>query len=324
MGEVEKTRDMALEIAKLIGEPINTRLPVPVEISAIADTYTAAAGEKVWRYTNVDKDSDYILDVDSAGKITVIKKAVLGDTELTFKGLNSRQEYLLVDDVLNSPDVNVLARKKEAIARGLDKRELKIILDGIIAGTNVPSNQGILSYDAVSADDLYDTIIAMKHKVEDYGDNYVLLVGTAIKEALDTYDKDNIGSFNYNLGIYQQLKNLNIEVVKIFGKVDSGSGDTVLLNTNFMILLAKNSRISKGKPIKFIRRIINADIARLMGANVDSAQRAVIISPTPVPVDISGVTYNLLAYSTYAYESVVFCITNPLGIVLSDATLALI
>ena len=169
-------RNLTLELAQLLGQPINTQLPVPVELSAIVDAFTVDPGEKVWRYSTVDKDADYILDVDAAGKITTIKKSVLADTELTFKGLNSRLEYVLVDDVLSSPDTHVLARKKEGITRGMDKRELKIVLDGIEAGTNVPSNQGVQSYDAVSADDLYDTIISMKQLVEDYGDNYVLLV----------------------------------------------------------------------------------------------------------------------------------------------------
>ena len=34
-----------LQIAKLIGQPINEQLPVPVEIRAIADIFTAKAGE---------------------------------------------------------------------------------------------------------------------------------------------------------------------------------------------------------------------------------------------------------------------------------------
>jgi hypothetical protein len=41
-------RDITLEIASLIGQPINIQLPVPVELQAIADTFTANPGEKIW------------------------------------------------------------------------------------------------------------------------------------------------------------------------------------------------------------------------------------------------------------------------------------
>jgi len=92
----------SLKIAKLLGEPINESLPTPVEISAIADEYTAAAGEHVWRLKNIDELVDRVFNVDTDGKITVIKVSPLQDVELTFQGLNSRKEYVLVEEILKS------------------------------------------------------------------------------------------------------------------------------------------------------------------------------------------------------------------------------
>ena len=154
------------------------------------------------------------------------------------------------------------------------------------------------------------------------GDGYVLLCSSQVKSKLDTYDKDNVGSFNYRIGIDETLRRLGIEVMKIFGKVELtvGGGEQSLISDNYMILVAKNSRITAGKPIKFVRRKISADIAKLMGADVDSAQRAIFTNPTPVNVPGVG---NVLAYGVYGYESVVFAITNPKGIVVSNATLAI-
>ena len=322
-----------LEIAKLIGEPINTQLPVPVELSAIADTDTANPGDHVYRYSALDKDSDYILDIDPNGVITPIKKNPLADTPLTFKGLDSRLEYVNVDDVLNSPDTKVLARKKESITRGMDKTEVKIILDAILADTNVPSNQNVqevtVGTTGDTSEDLYDVIMEMKHLVEDYGDGFVLLLGSAVKEKIDVWDKEKAeatGGFNYRVGLKETLTSLGIKTMKIFGKVDRGSGEVALLDTNTMILISTNSRIAKGKPITFVRRIITADIAQLMGAEVDSAQRALIANPVPVQAtpDVTGGTRSsLLAYGVYGYESVVMCITNPLAIVRCDAELVL-
>ena len=61
------------KIARLIGEPINTQLPVALELTEIADVFTAKAGEHVWRIKNLDKTADVILQVNSDGKIIVIK-----------------------------------------------------------------------------------------------------------------------------------------------------------------------------------------------------------------------------------------------------------
>lgn len=310
-----------LEIAKLIGEPINYQLPVPVEMSAIADIETLDAGEKLWRYTNVDDDLDTILVIDATdGKIVTVKKSPLGETNIALSGLNSKMKYVLVNDVLSNPDLNVLGRKKESITRGMDKRELKLVLDGILAGTNTPGNASIQTYTPGSAEDLYDSVVGMKHLVEDYGDDYVLLCGSTVKNAIDTYDKDKAGTLNYRVALPGTLKSLGINVMKIFGKVEStsGGGEEALLAPKKAILVARNSRVATGKPIKFVRRIIPADIAKLMGADVDKAQRALIVNPTPVPVDFSGTSSSVLAFGVFGAEWVVFAIPNPKAIVVCD------
>lgn len=320
---MNQDRRIDLEIAKLIGEPINYQLPVPVEINAIANIETVVPGEKLWRYSNVDTDSDTILVVDTSdGKLIHVKRSPLGTTEIAFQGLNSKKEYVLVDAVLQSTDVNILGRKKEAILRGMDKRELKLILDGIEADTNTPDNANTQSYAPLSTDDLYDTIMSMKHLVEDYGDGYVLLCGSNVKEAIDNYDKVNASTFNYSVTLTAKLRELGIEVIKIFGKVEStdSGGDQPLLNTKHMILLAKNSRVADGKPIWFVRRKISPEIAVLMGADVDNAQRAIMVGQVPEVVDFSGNSSNVLGYSVLGYESVIFAIPNPKMIVTCDAT----
>lgn len=326
--------NIILEISKLIGEPINPSLPVPVEVEAIADIFTAEPGEKVFRYDAYDTDADEILDVDTtSGAITIVKRSPMSDTQLTFKHLNSKLEYVLVEDVIDSPDQGILGRKKDAISRGMDKLELRIILNAIVDG-KTPGMVGgthsledsVQSASLSSGDDLYDVIIKMKHKVEDYGDNYIFLAGTTIKEKIDTYDKDYVGSFNYNVTLSAKLKELGIDVMKIFGTVkwtgslhniDSGgyaddSDVVALLNAKKAILIARNSRIAKGgqKPIIFVRRKISPEIAKLMGAEVDKAQRALIVNPTP----INNTGTNTLGYGVYGYESIIWAIVNPYAI----------
>ena len=311
-------RNFALEVAQLIGQPINTQLPVPVEISAIADTFVAQPGEKVYRFTTLDTTADVVLDVSTGAIVTVARDGV-GDAEMTFKGLNSKLEYVLVDAVLSSPDTDLLSRRKESITRAMDKKEVKLIVDAIIAGDASGANvyfPALNSEDLGSGSDIYDLIVAMKHLVEDYGDGYVLLCAPDVKEAIDNYDKSKVATFNYSMSIGAKLRELGIEVIKMFGNVSvaTNEAEVAIMPAGKMILVAKNSRMSEGKPIKFVRRLISPEIAKLMGATVDNAQRALIVNPTPV--NLAGV--NTLAYGVYGYESIIFCITNPKCIVVAN------
>jgi len=331
--------NLALEISKLIGEPINLSLPTPVEISAIADIEVVDPGEKVWVYDAYDTDADEGLDINpSTGAITVIKRTPMAITELSFKGLQSQLEYVLATDVLGSPDTQLLGRKKERLLSALNKLELRCILNaivdgktpGMVAGSTAALEDVIQTPALASGDDLYDVIIKMKHKVEDYGDSYLFLAGSAIKEKIDTYNKDYANSLHYNVDLPNTLKSLGIDVMKIFGTVkwtgglhnvnaggyaDDGSV-TALLNTNKAILIARNSRVAPGtgKPVKFVRRRIPADIARLMGADVDKAQRATLAVPMPIPV--AGVL--TAGYGVYAMESIIWFVSNPQSIVKTD------
>jgi len=309
--------DNVLNLAKLIGEPINPQLPVPVAISEIADLDTAEPGEKVFYFASEDTDPDEIYYVNtSTGAMVRVRRTPVADTELTFQGLNSRLEYVLVDAILASPDTNVLARKKARISAGMDKLELKLILDAII------SDSGVTTITPASGEDLYDVVMNMKHDVEDYGNDYVLLCGSNVMNALDTFDKDNAGTFNYNVTIKDMLAKNGIKAVKVFGQVKTGSaannesdsGSTAsLLDANKCVLVARNSTIAQGKPLHFVRRKVSADIAALMGASVDTAQRALIVNPTPV--NVAGV--NTLAYGVYGYESIIWAVKNVNAIVKS-------
>jgi len=311
-----------LNLAKALGQPINPHKPTPFEVDAIADVLTAKVGEKIYRFTALESENDICLDVETDGSLTVVKRSVTGDAELTFKGLNSKLEYVLVDDILSSTDENKrdLATRKASITRSMDKREVRMIVSAILnktAGYLPGANPH--EYTIVSGDDLYDAIMGMKHLVEDFGDDFVLLVGNTVKEKIDTYDKDNVGSFNYNIGLKQRLADMGIkDIIKVFGKVEAvdASGEVQIMDKKKMILVARNSRIADGKPIKFVRRKISAEVAKLIGAEADSMFR--IILKNPAPVNNAG--SNTFGYGVYGYESIIFTITNPKAVAICDAT----
>ena len=313
-------KDYVLETSGLIGEPVNIQLPVAVEISAVADFLPLAKpGELVYKFSALDKTADTIIDINTNGTINVKKRSSVGYTLLDFKTLESQLEHVYIEDILGSVDTDVFARRNVSITRGMDKRELKILIDGILAnGAYFPesgADSNVITPE--SGEDLYDWLMAMKHIIEDYGDKYVLLAGSRVKEALDLYKKERSSTDNYNVDLLGDLAKMGFEIKKIYGKVaddvDTETEDDVM-GSYKAILVARDSRIAEGKPIKFVRRQISPEIANLMGANVDNAQRAIIINPVPV-ID-SGA--NKRAIGVYGMESFIFCITNPKAISVTD------
>lgn len=303
-------RNMRLEIARLINEPLNPSLRSPIALSAIADVSTAKAGERLTYFATDDPTVSEIYQVNtSTGKIVTVKIDPLTDTQITFTGLNSRKMYVLLDSVLNSPDVNVLGSKKGLITDGMDKLEVKKILDAIIALSAVET------ITPGSGEDLYDVIERAIAGVEDYGNGYALLCGSQVKLAIDNYAKKYAKTYNYPVGLSARLKEQGVDIVKVFGKVTTGTASaneadtaspSVLLDTNKFVLVATNSNLQKGKPIKFIRRIIPPAIAKMMGATIDKTERGLFISNDTV--NVAGA--DTLGYSLYGYESLALVISN--------------
>lgn len=325
--------DINLDIARLIGEPINIQQPVAVQLTDIADVFTAEAGEHMWRLKDLDKTSDVVLNVTPDGIIKPVKRTPMQDVLLSFEGLNSPLDYVHVNDVLNSVDTTALARRKEAITRGMDKRELKMIIDALFTPTAsiFPSNEvGGYVVTPTSGDDIYDVFMKAKHGIEDYGDQYSALVGSTVKERIDTYDKDHATAFQYkvtaNGGLKASLQSLDITVRKVFGKLATTTtgSEVLLMDKKKLILVARDSSIADGKPIQFVRRNISAQMAASMGGTTDNAQRIVLVGQTPQTINVAGETNLVLAYSIYGYESIVMAVKNPMAIATADLSAILI
>jgi len=310
---------MSLEVAKTIGQPLDINHPIPVALALIANIDTAEPGERVRYFDDIDAGVDEIYTIDSDGILTPHKVSPNLSAEVTFSSYTSQLDYILLDEVINgistdagkgNEDLAVFARKKRSITRSLDKRELKSALDGIASvATEVAVASGTV--------DIYDYIVDCVQALEDYGDNYILLVGSKVKNKMDVYDKENAKGFNYRVGLYDYLKSAGVTVKKIFGKLRTGTPaspvDAVLLDPYKLIMIAKNSTLADGLPITFIRRKLGANLAGLMGVDVDSAQRAIGVGDAPTVVEGT----NRLGFNIWAYESNAMVLTNKKAIVKS-------
>lgn len=297
-----------LFVSKMLGgSPIDVNLPVPADIAEIANLETALPGEDVYKFASLVTTADEVKTIDASGVITAVKVALKGKTPVSFIGLNTDKKYVLIDELLASPNQTIFTDTRDALVRGLDLVELRLMIKLIMDDSDVDTI-GI-----PTSGDLYDTIIAAKHALEDYGDGYKLLAGSAVKEGIDNYDKLKIATNNYMADLPGKLEKIGITVRKIFGQVKyTGDGSAqALLDTNKFIIVATNSTLRRGqKPLWFIRRLINPEIAKLMDADVDNVQRALFVDKVPTQVDDT----ECMGFGVFAYESIAMANTNYMSI----------
>jgi len=309
-------KDVIERAYQLINEPIDPNLKVPVELVDIVNYNESEPGETVEYFASPaqDREADDLYAADAAGTITYHKIALKTVLPLTFVGLQSKLETILIDEILNSKDQSALAAKKDGIIRAMDKEEVRRILNLCLA---VASQEVVKA----SGEDLLDVIIKMKQKVSNYATDYILLVGSDVMDAIECYDKENVTSFNYKMSIMEEIAKLGIKkVVKVIGTVAvSGAVGGDVLAANKAILIGRDSSLAKGKPITFLRRKFTKEIAELSGAG-EGAVRLIDIAKTPQVINAAGA--NTLGYGVFGYESVIQVLTNYRAVSWSDEIIA--
>lgn len=300
---------------QLINEPIDPNLRCPVEILDIVNYKESEAGETVEYFASSaqDRGNDAIYAADANGTLTYEKIGLKSTTALTFVGLQSKLETVLIDEILNSKDQSALAQKKDAIIRAMDSEEVKRILAlcTAVAGQEVHKTTGM---------DLLDVIIKMKEKVSNYATEYVLLVAADVMNKIDSYDKDNVATFNYKMGIREVMAQIGIiKVVKVLGDSYLAGSTTPVLADGKAVLIGRNSALSAGRPITFLRRKFSKEVAELSGA-AEGAVRLIEVAKTPIVINAGPA--NTLGYGVFGYESIIQVLTNFRATCWSDEIIA--
>ena len=304
----------SVEIARIIGAPIDANHPVSVELAAICNVEPSVApGEKVWTFTPDDANGvDKIYAAGSNGEILTVKVALSGLTELSFAYLQSKLEYVLVQELLESPDQGALARRKVSMGRAMDKTELKRVLDLVLAldgSTGIPDQEVVRG----TGVDIYDLIVAMTRKVSPYGDNYVLLAGIDADNEIEDFDKANADNFYTPVSIKTLLANKGITKIKVYEEIqirnaaDNSGNNVPVLATDKMILVARNSKLLAGMPIVFLRRQISSLVANA-GGETDAKERGLYVAETPT-VLYNGDTLTH-GYGVFGFSSIIEAILN--------------
>ena len=309
-------KDVIERAYQLINEPIDPNLRCPVELMDIVNYKESEAGETVEYFASPaqDRGVDAIYTADAAGSLTYVKVPLKSVAALTFAGLQSKMETVLIDEILNSKDQSALAQKKNAIIRAMDAEEVRRILNLCFV-----ASQKITK---VAGEDILDVIIRMKQLVSDYATDYILLVSSDVMDAIETYDKDNVTNFHYKMEIREELAKFGIKkIVKVLGNSHLDDADTAVLAAGKAILIGRNSSLVAGKPLTFLRRKFEKEIAELSGA-AEGAVRLIDVAKTPTVINAAG--KNTLGYGCFGYESIIAVNLNYRAISYSENILAVI
>lgn len=282
---------------QLINEPIDPNLPVSREIADIVDYTTAVAGEDVYVYASPSTDrAQTVISITSSGELVYQKIDLKTPALLTFTGMQSKMETVLIDEILNSKDQTALAQKKDSIIRQMNSKEAKNIIDLCLgAGASQEVYQG-------TGEDLLDVIIKMKQLVSDYATDYVLLVASDVMDLIESYDKAQVSVLNYSFPIKEQIKALGItKIIKILGN----DNVTPVLASGKMILVGRNSDLIKSKPLVMVRKVFQKEVAELSGAG-EGAVRLIDLVKLPV----SNGADMMLGYSVIGYEQISQALVN--------------
>jgi len=311
---------------RIIGAPIDANHSVSVELTEICNIpEPAAPGELCYTFVPDDSNGvDKIYTSGSEGQILTIKVKLAGLTSLNFEFLQSKEEYVLVQELAESPDTNALARRKVSIGRAMDKLESKRVYDLVLA-LDGDTDVGLVDQEVArtTGEDIYDLIVAMVRKVENYANDYVLLAGNTAYAEIEDYDKANADNFLTAVSIFDLLKRKGITLIKVFENIqlrnadDNSGSDVPVLAADKMILIGRNSKLLAGKPILFMRRQVRALVANA-GGTFDVDERALYTAETPSPMYNGTVLTH--GYGIFGFESIVAAILNYRAVCWADST----
>lgn len=279
-----------LELARIIGEPLDPRRPYSNLVAAVCDTDSADPNEYVYSF-DAFLDTDRVYTITSTGQLTTTNVSPLTPTLLTFTDIATDEFYVKITDLANAKE-RVLGRKKATINRALNAEENYQVIQVIDAAAVGKGNVNDLRSGEKAFN--YQHLIDMIDQVIDYSEKYVLVAGTQIDKDVKLWDwTDNkyhsmIESFN-DLGI-------TVELVKATVTIDSTVTSVLSAYVGY---LCGTVTEKPGKPILFVRKRMN-EIEKLNGIiseTGDMAERLVFASPNPVQV--SGTRYLAVALTGY-------------------------
>ena len=284
------------EVAKIVGEPLDPLKPYPEVVKLICDVDTTAVGIDLYSF-DVDEDVKevYVL-ANNAATITSVQVTPSSPNSVSFNDIASREYRFHLYDLYRAK-YDIVGKKKKAITRSMDAKEIKLVLDVALAavpGANAHTGEADAKFK-------YPDLIELIEDIMDYGDKFVLVAGASVWKDMILWDYDE----NKYRSLKEALEDLGIDRVRISGTVKTdGGGAEALLNADKVLLVALNS--VTGKPIKFSRRELPGDFEGIKEEKDAAKQRVVIISPAIMNIGAD----RLPSVGAVGLESIAIVATN--------------
>jgi len=232
-----------VEIARIIGAPIDPRKGVADVISAVADVEAPASPDEYLFYFDVDEDTKYVYALASGGTVTKVDVTVTSATAISFTGIQSPVYLIHIVD-LNNAKFDVIGKKKKAITNAMNNREVADVLALLWAGTPEGNQFTLDSGDTYLN---FPKLLEMLNAISAYGDKYVLITGSTVDDDIILTDYRE----NKNQSVLAMLDKLNISRIKITGAYNDGTSKNIFTST--YALLVATSTLA-GKPVSFGRK----------------------------------------------------------------------
>lgn len=295
-------------VARIVGEPVDPLKPYPELVELVCETETTDVGEDLYKF-DVDEDAKEVFYINANGSVTNEQVTPNTPVQITFVDISTPQKWVAFSDLLTAK-YDVIARKKKTLTRALNANELKKVVMVHDAAIPVANRVTLASSETkFKISHLWDMI----EKVENYGGNFVLVAGAQIVNDIRRWDYDEN---KYN-SVKAMLDDLNVQIVRVFGRVSIGNQTTSpynqsavakdIINTNKAILVALDTEA--GKPAVFSRRMLNS-IQYLQGEKDEAMQRVTLVNPAIMPIGSD----QKLSVGILGFESIALAIRNVYGL----------
>lgn len=289
-----------LEIARILGEPVDPKKPYPEVIELVCETDIAEPTDYTY-YFDVLVETDKVYTITATGAVTQENVTPDNPVLLTFADFASPEYYVKITDLASAKE-RTLARKVKTINRAMNAQEVQTLIGLIDAAVPVANVFAIGSgYHAFT----FERLVTMIDAITDYADSYVLLAGTVIDKQIKLWDWND----NKYTSLAAALKDLNVTIVRQFGSVTVDGSSSAILNANTAYLVGTSS--ATGKPIIWVRKRLD-DIDLMGGAikeNGEKPQRLIFVSPNPIHATTGTTRY--LAVGITGFEEYAAAVVNP-------------
>lgn len=277
------------ELAKLANMPYDAELPIPDVIKEVAQVSSVAKGED-YEYWTQSPETKIVFTI-SNGSVNQVNVTPSSPTDLTFNSYSSDEYYVYVEKLLEAKYDPIAIKAKNAM-ESLDRKEIKDVLDLLIAsavsGSNTFSNDSGVS--AIT----FEKVVEMVRSVAKYGNKLVLITGSDVTTDVILMD-------------YTEDKNREVSLAKAgvakHVKVESFTYTHSTSQTVFdadKALLVATSDADNNRPIHFVRRKVSA-------LENGGQKERIIVSAGP-RVEIAGTPK--WAYALTAMEQYGAVVTN--------------